>query len=406
MKLLEWIFEFNFCEYNGEHYKLESGPIGLGVTGEVAIIYMEDFQQRALATCEKPPEDWPWYVDDSEALMESIQHAEQFLAHLNSIEPESIEFMMEKEEENRLPVLDLSQEKREDGGIKFGIHYKKTHTNINIKKKSGHPDSVKKSVIQGFAERARVLCSTDTLESELENIEKVFVANGFDRKDVNEKMKRKTEQSEMEGVTGDLQEEHKRGAISVPYLRGVSEEYRRMMNRHGFRTAFKSGTKVNELQNKVKRPLGDKKRDVVYKIECGCGECVYIGQTKQRWDERKKQHCDNIRYTEQDLITGTESSKLKAEMRTNGIGGGLVKHVAMECEKRINWEKSGPLTQERGWKQRRVKESIETYKQGIGGKKLMNQCDFLDSGWKRILKEDYQKTSDRKHHKNQKETGP
>ena len=49
MKLLKWIFALTYCEYGGEHYVLDCGPIGLSVVKEVAIIYiyMEDFQMRA-----------------------------------------------------------------------------------------------------------------------------------------------------------------------------------------------------------------------------------------------------------------------------------------------------------------------------------------------------------------------
>ena len=39
IKLLRWIFSLTYCEYNGEHYVLECGPIGLSVVGEVAIIW-------------------------------------------------------------------------------------------------------------------------------------------------------------------------------------------------------------------------------------------------------------------------------------------------------------------------------------------------------------------------------
>ena len=80
-------------------------------------------------------------------------------------------------------------------------------------------------------------------------------------------------------------------------------------------------------------------------------------------------------------------SKKNAEMRTNGIGGRLVRHLAMECDKRKSWETSGPVTQEKGWKQRRVKESIETFREELKGKQILNQCDYLDSGWKAVLQE-------------------
>ena len=38
MKLLKWIFSLTYCEYDGRHYVLDCGPIGLSVVGEVAII--------------------------------------------------------------------------------------------------------------------------------------------------------------------------------------------------------------------------------------------------------------------------------------------------------------------------------------------------------------------------------
>ena len=50
MKLLKWMFGLTYCEYDGKHYILESGPIGLGATGEIAKIYMEEFQLRAMKT--------------------------------------------------------------------------------------------------------------------------------------------------------------------------------------------------------------------------------------------------------------------------------------------------------------------------------------------------------------------
>ena len=39
MKLLKWIFALTYCEYGGKHFVLDCGPIGLSVTGEVAIPY-------------------------------------------------------------------------------------------------------------------------------------------------------------------------------------------------------------------------------------------------------------------------------------------------------------------------------------------------------------------------------
>ena len=48
MELLKWTFDLIYCEYGGSHFVLDSGPIGVGAMGEIAIIYMEDFQLRAI----------------------------------------------------------------------------------------------------------------------------------------------------------------------------------------------------------------------------------------------------------------------------------------------------------------------------------------------------------------------
>ena len=38
MSLFRWMFSQTYCEYDGNFYSLESGPIGLGVTGELAML--------------------------------------------------------------------------------------------------------------------------------------------------------------------------------------------------------------------------------------------------------------------------------------------------------------------------------------------------------------------------------
>ena len=158
MKLLRWIFALTYCEYDGKHYVLDCGPIGLSVVGEVAIIYMEDFQMRAKTEDFPELAHWPWYVDDSVTKCKK-RRSKEILDHLNSIEPDHIKFTMEEEEDTRLPVLDLAlMVNRKTKKIEFTVHYKKTHTNITIKKNSNHRDSTKSGVIKGYVERARALC--------------------------------------------------------------------------------------------------------------------------------------------------------------------------------------------------------------------------------------------------------
>ena len=83
-----------YCEYNNKHYILDSGPIDLGTTGEIAIICCENLQLRA-QTLEYPSlKNWLCYLDDSE---------------LKCIEPGIMKFTVETPEEDTLSVLYLKQ---------------------------------------------------------------------------------------------------------------------------------------------------------------------------------------------------------------------------------------------------------------------------------------------------------
>ena len=83
--------------------------------------------------------DWPWYVDDS--MLNSIREKSKRI--LNSIEPGVINFTTEEEENNKLAVLDLGcNVNRRLKKIEFDVHNKKTNTNITIKKKSNHKESI------------------------------------------------------------------------------------------------------------------------------------------------------------------------------------------------------------------------------------------------------------------------
>ena len=165
MKLLRWIFSLTYCEYNNIHYILDCGPIGLSVVGEVATIYMEDFQLRAKNEAFPELNDWPWYVDDS-LLKCKKEKATEILDHLNSIEPDAIKFTKEEEENNQLAVLDVELNvNRKTKKIEFNVHYKSTNTNITSKKRSNHRETIKHGIIKGFGDRAGPLCDPQYLQT-------------------------------------------------------------------------------------------------------------------------------------------------------------------------------------------------------------------------------------------------
>lgn len=324
--------------------------------------------------------EWPWYVDDS-VLKCKREKSETILSHLNSIEPDSIKFTKEEEKNNTLPVLDLKLiVNRKTKKIECNVHYKKTNTNITIKKKSNHTDSIKKGVIKGFGDRARALCDPQYLKDELNNIEEVFVENGFTKKEVENAMKPKEQ-------TGESKEDNfSRGIVMLPNIPVFTSRFNKIARKHNFRSANKTDKKVNNLANTAKTPLGDKNSNVVYSIPCKCDAFAYTGETYRKWETRYKEHQDKVRHTKEDIDRGDMES---ATRRMNDGDGGLAKH-SIECAQGIDWERSKIVGRENKTTQRKMLEGIETIKQKHMGKQPLNSynqmvqwqstiCSFLGS---------------------------
>ena len=89
-----------------------------------------------------------------------------------------------------------------------------------------------------------------------------FVANGFEREKVQEYMK----ESKREDNKDQAKEQEYRGMVVVPYVRGLSEQFKRLATKHFFRTAFNSETRNKELKKRAQEPLGEKQKSVIYQI--------------------------------------------------------------------------------------------------------------------------------------------
>ena len=372
MKLLRWIFAVTYCEYGGSFYILDCGPIGLNVVGEVAIIYMEDFQLRAHSSEYPELQQWPWYVDDS-ILKCRKDRIDEILVHLNNIEPDHIRFTKEEEVDGRIAVLDLDLSvNRRTKKIEFGVHYKKTHTNITIKKRSNHKESTKRAIIKGYADRARALCDDQNLEAELENIVQVFRENGYEEKEIKDAMKQKERQEE--------EKEDTRGVVTLPNIPGIMPQFTKVAKQHGFRVANNTDRRVRDLVSKAKTPLGDKKSCIVYNIPCKCGQYSYVGETDRKFATRKKEHQDKVRLTKEDI---SNDRMEMAEARMNQTDGGLAKHSTL-CNQGIDWDKSKIIGREKGWTQRKYLEGIESLRKKNQGIKLLNSYNQMEQ-WQPTL---------------------
>ena len=163
-----------------------------------------------------------------------------------------------------------------------------------------------------------------------------------------------------------------------PYLKGLSEQFRRTA--HSFRVAFKPGRKIKQIKRTCQEQLGERQKCVVYKIPCACHNTVYVGETWPLFQTRKKEHMDKVRLTSEDLHKG---NTLSAEKRMGKEDGGLARHT-MECQSGVDWGNTEIVARERGLKERKVLEGIESLGQRNYRMRVLNSFDHVAT-WKPIL---------------------
>ena len=259
--------------------------------------------------------------------------------------------------------------------VEFNVHYKKTSTNITIKKKSNHKESTKRGVIKGYADRARAYCDPAYLETEIINIIDTFEDNGYSREEIKHAMKEKRKEK-----TEEKEEETMRGMVTMQNIPGFTPQFDKIARKHGFKTTNKTEKKVKDLVTNTKTPLGEKNMEVVYNIPCKCKKYAYTGETERKWQTRKKEHQDKVRLTEQDIQSGNTE---RAQERMNKSDGGLANH-ATTCPQEIDWENAKIVAKERKWTQRKYLEGIETIRQSNKGIKPLNSYNKMEH-WQSVI---------------------
>ena len=111
----------------------------------VANLYMEEFEERAIATVSYKPKIWKRYEDDTFTIL-GKDYVDGFLQHLNS-QPPTIRFTMEIEKDNTVPFLDTSVSRDSNGLLTTRVYRKPTHTDQYLAYDSHHPQSVKRGIV-------------------------------------------------------------------------------------------------------------------------------------------------------------------------------------------------------------------------------------------------------------------
>ena len=145
MEMLTFCVETTYFGMGSDIYWQEGRAMGLPLSPVLANIYMEYFEEMALGSTSLKPSMWLRYVDDTFILWPHQEDVQTLLDHVNSIWP-SIKFIMEKEQDNKLPFFDVLVTHREQG-FKSSVYCKPTFTGQYLNFNFHHSYRVKKRIV-------------------------------------------------------------------------------------------------------------------------------------------------------------------------------------------------------------------------------------------------------------------
>ena len=356
--------------------------MGLSFSVVLANAFMEELEEKLLASSPLKPAMWRRYVDDTWVLWQHGDDAlAEFLERMNGIH-EDIKFTMETERDGKLPFLDVLVTRNGSDGLDTEVYRKAIASNVYIPASSNHAHSIKRGIIKNMFDRARNVCSTSSSRRKEERtLQDIFCRNGY-KNDFIQKSSKNRSSSRTTGpasgetsvsneptdseVSQSTEADQQPGAgpssvappspgssqpctsrpsssnrpryVSMPYVKGVSEPVSRFLRAHNVIVGHSSKTLRKSLVRVKDRPPKGKQKGTVYEVQCDCGQ-VYIGESGRPKDVRLNEHAKDIQH-------GRVQKSAPA------------RH-ARECDREIHPMEAKTLACESNWRKRTVREAIE-----------------------------------------------
>ena len=274
--------------FNGSFYRQVDGvamgsPLGPVLT-DIFLSHIENKLDEAI----KDTYLYVRYVDDTFILCKSEDHANELLELFNSIHP-NIKFTMEQENCKQLHFLDLNILRKDDTFIR-SIHHKNTWTCQYIPFGSFCPIQYKRGLVKTLYSRAYRLCSTETVKSETELLEKTLRDNGYPNSFVRRYSRTKIPSPKVVSV------DKKKVMICLPFKGDVlSTQIKQRLGAAIRRTYFAAELLVTHncrsllRESNVDKKSADVTSNCIYQFTCTCGS-RYVGRTERILSTRISEH--------------------------------------------------------------------------------------------------------------------
>jgi uncharacterized protein (UPF0335 family) len=217
---------------------------------------------------------------------------------------------MEVETNSNLSFLDVLVTRRVLN-LSTRVYRKPTHTGQYLHFKSDHPQHVKRGVVRSLIDRAKVICQNQKdFNKEVKIIKHDLTLNGYPQRVIDSVMKSRKNNNPSTGKVPQSTGE-------IPYVRGISEKFRRIGNRYNVRTIFKTKHTLQGILITTRPDRGlQQTRQCVYSIPCECCGC-YIGVASRPLEVCIKEHKHNLR---QGLLEKSRWPNMRTRKATKYVG--------------------------------------------------------------------------------------
>ena len=258
-----------YFQYWEGFYRQKHGcAMGSPVSPIVANLYRDEVEHRTLSSFSgTDPSHCFRYVDDTRVKIQT-RELEAFSAHLNKTRKDV--------KENSLAIVNCAGKMEEDRNVSIEVYRKPTHTDQYLRFDSHHLLEHKLGVIKTLQHRANEIpTTTQGTKKEEQHLKTALRTCGYPGWAFSKSSRKRDPKKE--------EDRNKRRSNSIPYLSGVSEKFRRILQKHDIPVQFKpSNTLRQRLVHPEDKTPRHKQSNVVHAIQCQ-EECnkLYIGETKQ-----------------------------------------------------------------------------------------------------------------------------
>ena len=150
--LLSFCLKSTFFTFQGKYYEqVKEAAMEFLLSPVIASLFMEDFETRALSSSPNPPRIWLRFVNNT-FVIHKAKHTQQFLTHLNSLDP-NIQFTTEfQDQQGCLPFLETLTSQGTDCILITMIYRKPTHTDQYLHWDSHHSITNKYSIYNSLTQ--------------------------------------------------------------------------------------------------------------------------------------------------------------------------------------------------------------------------------------------------------------